>query len=178
MASNEFARHNNNKNKEISRSGLLLPGEYLRNGERYSSFVFTVANGKSYATKRCNPRLCCCYRFWDIAVANIKIFDFDVKFARANSYMPASSHGIITIQYNYNYNTIQSYNELNVECYWVFVEFKLAKSHSGVMSVTRKFNVHHKIHTGGKPFACHVCEEMFTMLLVVERFVHLEASMA
>ena len=85
----------NNKNKEISRSGLLLPVEYLRNGKRYSSFVFTVTNGKSHATKRCNPRLCCCYRFWDIAVANIKIFDFDVKFARANSYMPASSHGII-----------------------------------------------------------------------------------
>ena len=30
---------NNNKNKEISRSGLLLPVEYLRNGKRYSSSV-------------------------------------------------------------------------------------------------------------------------------------------
>ena len=30
-----------NKNKEISRSGLLLPVEYLRNGKRYSSSVFT-----------------------------------------------------------------------------------------------------------------------------------------
>ena len=69
-----------NKNKEISRSRLLLPVEYLQNGKRYSSFVFTVANGKSHATKRCNPRLCSCYRFWDIIVANIKnfkIFHFD-----------------------------------------------------------------------------------------------------
>ena len=30
----------NNKNKEISRSGLSLPVEYLRNGKRYSSSVF------------------------------------------------------------------------------------------------------------------------------------------
>ena len=85
--------NNNKKNKEISRSGLLLPVEYLRNGKRYSSFVFTVTNGKSHATKRCNPRLCCCYRFWDIVVANIKnfkIFDFDVKFARATWYMPSN----------------------------------------------------------------------------------------
>ena len=77
----------------MSRSGLLLPVEYLRNGKRYSSFDFTVANGKSHATKRCNPRLCCCYRFWDIVVANIKnfkIFDFDVKFARATWYMPSN----------------------------------------------------------------------------------------
>ena len=94
MPSNEFARHNNkNKNKEISRSGLLLPVEYLRNGKRYSSFVFTLANGKSHATKRCNSRLCFCYRFWDIVVANIKnfrIFHFDVKFTRATWYMPSN----------------------------------------------------------------------------------------
>ena len=50
-------------NKEISRAGLLLPVEYLRNGKRYSRFVFTVANGKSHATKRCQTRLCSCYRF-------------------------------------------------------------------------------------------------------------------
>ena len=29
------------KNKEINCSGLLLPVEYLRNGKRYSSSVFT-----------------------------------------------------------------------------------------------------------------------------------------
>ena len=90
-----------NKNKEISRSGLLLPVEYLRNGKRYSSFVFTVANGKSHATKWCNPRLCSCYHFWDIVVANIKnfkIFDFDVKFARAKSYKPSTTYGLITIR--------------------------------------------------------------------------------
>ena len=48
---------------------------------------------ESHATKRYNPRLCCCYRFWDIVVANInnfKIFDFDVKFARATWYMPSN----------------------------------------------------------------------------------------
>ena len=38
------------------------------------------------------------------------------------------------------------------------MEFKLAKSHSGVISVTRKYNVQHKIPTGEKPFACHVCD--------------------
>ena len=47
MPSNEFARHNNNKkNKEISRSGLLLPVEYLRNGKRYSSFVLLWPTGR------------------------------------------------------------------------------------------------------------------------------------
>ena len=56
-------KNNNNKNKEISRSGLVFPVEYLRNGKRYSSFVLTVDNGKSYATKRCNTRFCSCYRF-------------------------------------------------------------------------------------------------------------------
>ena len=58
-----LAERKYNKNKEISRSGLSLPVEYLRNGKRYSSFVLTVANGKSHATKRCNPRLCSCYHF-------------------------------------------------------------------------------------------------------------------
>ena len=52
-----------NKNKEISRSGLSLPVEYLQNGKRYSSSVFTFGWCKSHATKRCNPRLCSCYRF-------------------------------------------------------------------------------------------------------------------
>ena len=55
--------NNKNKNKETSRSGLLLPVEYLRNGKRYSSFVFYVANRKSHATKRCNTRLCSYHRF-------------------------------------------------------------------------------------------------------------------
>ena len=110
MPSNEFARHNNKKNKEISRSGLLLPVEYLRNGKRYSSFVFTVANGKSHATKRCKLRLCCCYRFWDIVVANIKnfkIFDFDVKFARATWYMPSNEFA----RHNYGFGLNIEQNE-------------------------------------------------------------------
>ena len=89
-------------NKETSRSGLLLPVVYLRNGKRYSSFVFTVANGKSHATKQFNPCLCSCYHYWDIVVANIKnfkIFHFWRKFARANSYKPSntSSYGLIII---------------------------------------------------------------------------------
>ena len=37
----EWIRTANKKNKEISRSGLSLPVEYLRNGKRYSSSVFT-----------------------------------------------------------------------------------------------------------------------------------------
>ena len=81
------------KNKEISRSGLVLPVEYLRNGKRYSSFVFTMAKRKSRATRLCKPRFCSCYRFWDIVVANIKnfkIFHFWLEFARANSYMPSN----------------------------------------------------------------------------------------
>ena len=40
-----------------------------------------LARCKSHATKRCNPGLCSCYRFWDIAVANIKKFPI---FTRAN----------------------------------------------------------------------------------------------
>ena len=38
---NNNKNKNKNKNKEISRSGLSLPVEYLRNGKRYSSSVFT-----------------------------------------------------------------------------------------------------------------------------------------
>ena len=90
---NNNNKNKKNKNKEISRSGLSLPVEYLRNGKRYSSFVFTLDNGKSHATKGCNPGLCSCYHFPDIVVANIKnfkIFDFDVKFARATWYMPSN----------------------------------------------------------------------------------------
>ena len=89
----------NNKNKETSRSGLLLLVEYLRNGKRYSSFVFTVAKRKSHATKRCNPRFCSCYRFWDIVVANIKnfqIFHFDENLLeRIHICRRTSSYGII-----------------------------------------------------------------------------------
>ena len=97
-----------NKNKEISRSGLLLPVEYLRNGKRYSSFVLTVTKRKSHATKRCNPRLCCCYRFWDIVVANIKnfkIFHFDVEQVRICR--RTSSHGIIRIRIRIKKHRVQ-----------------------------------------------------------------------
>ena len=80
LAERRNKNKNNNKNKEISRSELLLPVEYLRNGKRYLSFVFTVAKGKSHATKRCNPRLCSCYRFRDIkssisGISNADLFD-------------------------------------------------------------------------------------------------------
>ena len=53
-------------NKELSRSGLVFEVEYLRNGERYSSFVLTFGNRRSCATRRYKRRLCSCYRFRDI----------------------------------------------------------------------------------------------------------------
>ena len=62
------------KNKEIKCSGLLLPVEYLRNGKRYSSFVFTFGKRKSRATERYKRRRCSCYRFSDIIVVNINNF--------------------------------------------------------------------------------------------------------
>ena len=45
---------------------------------------------KSHATKRCNPRLCSCYRFWDIVVANINNFPILLDFTRANTYMASN----------------------------------------------------------------------------------------
>ena len=74
-----------------------------------------VANGKSHATKRCNPRLCSCYRFWDIVVANIKnfkIFHFDVEQLRICR--RTSSHGIIIY-----------YFELFIKLYPVFAQFAI-----------------------------------------------------
>ena len=92
MPSNEFARHN----KETSRSGLLPPVEYLRNSKRYLSFVFNLANRKSHATKRCNSRLCSCYRFWDIVVANIN--NFPILLEQTRIWRRTSSHAIIIIR--------------------------------------------------------------------------------
>ena len=45
---------------------------------------------KSHATKPCNPRLCSCYRFWDIVVANINNFPIFLDFTRANTYMASN----------------------------------------------------------------------------------------
>ena len=45
---------------------------------------------KSHATKRCNPRLCSYYRFWDIVVANINNFPILLDFTRANTYMASN----------------------------------------------------------------------------------------
>ena len=50
MPSNEFARHN----KEISRQIVVFRVEYLWNGMRYSSSVFTVSKGNSRATNGAN----------------------------------------------------------------------------------------------------------------------------
>ena len=50
------------------------------------SSVFTFGRSKSHATKRCYPRLCSCYRFWDIVVANINNFPILLDFTRANTY--------------------------------------------------------------------------------------------
>ena len=48
---------------------------------------------KSHATKRCNPRLCSCYRFWDIVVANIN--NFPILLEQIHICRRTSSHGII-----------------------------------------------------------------------------------
>ena len=72
------------KNKEISRQIVVFRLEYLRNSKRYSSSVFTVAKGKSHATKRCKPRLCSCYRFRDILLSISPIANADL-YERAKS---------------------------------------------------------------------------------------------
>ena len=60
---------------------------------------FTVAKGKSHATKRCNPRLCSSYRFWDIVVANIKNFKifhfYENLLERNRESRRTSSYGLI-----------------------------------------------------------------------------------
>ena len=48
---------------------------------------------KSHATKRCNPRLCSCYRFWDIVVANIN--NFPILLEQTRIWRRTSSHAII-----------------------------------------------------------------------------------
>ena len=68
--------NNKNKNKEITRAGLCASGRiYLRNGERYSSSVFTLSKAKSHATNWYKPRFCSCYHFRDIIV--VKIMNFE-----------------------------------------------------------------------------------------------------
>ena len=63
-----------------------------------------LARCKSHATKRCNPRLCSCYRFWDIVVANIN--NFPILLEQLHICRRTSSHGIIKnlefIYYNSN----------------------------------------------------------------------------
>ena len=51
---------------------------------------------KSHATKRCNPCLCSCYRFWDIVVANIN--NFPILLEQTRICRRTSSHGIIRIR--------------------------------------------------------------------------------
>ena len=73
----EWIRTANNKNKKNKK--------YRVQGSRFRSNISEtvrdirvpfslLARCKSHATKRCNPRLCSCYRFWDIVVANINNF--------------------------------------------------------------------------------------------------------
>ena len=52
-----------------------------------------LARCKSHATKCCNPRLCSCYRFWDIVVANIN--NFPILLEQTRICRRTSSHGII-----------------------------------------------------------------------------------
>ena len=80
------------KNKEISCQIVVFRGEYLRNGKRYSSSVFTLTKCMSHATKQCNPRLCRCYRFGDIKsstswFSNVDLYDVgNSKPVRMNSH--------------------------------------------------------------------------------------------
>ena len=77
-------KKNNNKNKEISRFWAVFRFKYLRNGQRYSSSVFTVAKAKSHATKWCKRRFCRSYRFRDIKSSTSGLSNADL-FERANS---------------------------------------------------------------------------------------------
>ena len=61
--------------KKYRVQGYVLPVEYLRNGKRYSSSVFTMAKANSHATKRCKRRLCRSYLFRDIIVVTTTNFE-------------------------------------------------------------------------------------------------------
>ena len=61
--------------KKYRVQGYVLPVEYLRNGERYSSSVFTLSKAKNHANSLYKRRLCSCYRFRDIIVVIIKNFE-------------------------------------------------------------------------------------------------------
>ena len=56
----------------------MLSVEYLRNGERYSSSVFTLSKAKSHASNWYKRRLCSCYRFRDIKSSTSRISNADL----------------------------------------------------------------------------------------------------
>ena len=90
---NNNKNKNKNENKEISRSGLVFPVEYLRNVKRYSSSVFTFGNRKSCATRRYKRRFCTCCRFRDIKSSTSWISNADL-FERANWYIRPNGSSI------------------------------------------------------------------------------------
>ena len=90
-------RNSNTRSNEFAR----LIKKYRVQGSRFRSNISETVRDirvpfsllgrcKSHATKRCNPRLCSCYRFWDIVVANINNFPILLDFTRANTYMASN----------------------------------------------------------------------------------------
>ena len=85
------------KIKKYRVQGYVLPVEYLRNGKRYSSSVFTVAKAKSHATKWCKRRLCSCYHSRDIRPEATMNFEcWPIRPSRFKKPSNDSSYGLIT----------------------------------------------------------------------------------
>ena len=84
-----------NKNKEISRSGSRFRSNISETVRDIRVPFSLLGRCKSHATKRCNPRLCSCYRFWDIVVANIN--NFPILLEQTRIWRRTSSHAIIRI---------------------------------------------------------------------------------
>ena len=70
-----LAERKNNKNKEISRSGLLLPVKYLRNGKRYSSSVFFFGQLQESRYQTVQPATLYLLSFQRYEVVSIMIFE-------------------------------------------------------------------------------------------------------
>ena len=103
--------------KKYRVQGYVLPVKYLQNGMRYSNSVFTMIKYKSHAKNCFKRRLCSCYRFWDIVVANIKnfkIFHFDENLLEQNrKSRRTSSYGLVIgiriIRIRTRYTSVKQY---------------------------------------------------------------------
>ena len=89
----ERINNKNNKNKEISRSGSRFRSNISKTVRDIRVPFSLLARCKSHATKWCNPRLCSCYRFWDILVANTN--NFPILLEQTRICRRTSSHGIM-----------------------------------------------------------------------------------